>query len=706
MHLLSHCQVQREQSIYDTAAKFLETKPDAWASSIFPAKLVTVVADQAQLLLRCYQTLEKSIDWSVQPIRHDALRLGSPPCSSSDQTCGQISPTRGANSERYDKVEVITTNEHLLRTFGSKHTFTLTSSIDMAGVHFQMERDDTTSRDVAVALVLTATRTKSLVLDLRSLDKAMVMKAVKTLALSGMAKVCFDADRALHWLHQELGNQAVKAVNWYDLCDLVVSDQGKSPEAMWQTLMQQSRDDMPSPDCLRSSMVWSKEWTHLQSKYARKYVALYCATRAKMSKSSIGAARNQTINKIARPQVQSPLRRPTTPVAESNVATSTASRVSSDSTINVINDDDALKPCDVTALGTAVAISPVNKCAQDRGATGCPVAVVLASHDRAVIVNLQSVDTKVFATWLRKLLENPLQTKIMHDIHHFAHKLHQLGLSHPELQQCIDLQLHYESAVATLQSVAEHVGVSFPASDYNRFAVSSALLTQQVVDIAVAATRCILQCYIAMEKDIDDQASQLPSRTSLRWRYAANNRGRRAFWFDEEDDFQPRSLALVAAKSIPSLALECDLEPLLDLLPYQYLRAIDAIPLARHTLVDVILDVGRVPHVYLGRSQRSALAESSDVVKKQDLGAVIEQLGGLKKIGLDNRAGIDRQLHRISVMRSKTGEIYGLTIRVGRSVRNSAAMLRDLLLSERHRHKSVLLLLSCVHHRHVQRDWR
>ncbi|KAJ0389978.1 hypothetical protein P43SY_011652 [Pythium insidiosum] len=67
-------------------------------------------------------------------------------------------------------------------------------------------------------------------------------------------------------------------------------------------------------------------------------------------------------------------------------------------------------------------------------------------------------------------------------------------------------------------------------------------------------------------------------------------------------------------------------------------------------------------------------------------------MGGEHKIGDDNRAGIDRQLHRISVMRNKTQQIYGLTLRVGRTLRYASNMLLDLLLSPTHHDKSVLLL--------------
>ncbi|MDC3011479.1 AAA family ATPase, partial [Synechococcus sp. AH-736-G21] len=47
--------------------------------------------------------------------------------------------------------------------------------------------------------------------------------------------------------------------------------------------------------------------------------------------------------------------------------------------------------------------------------------------------------------------------------------------------------------------------------------------------------------------------------------------------------------------------------------------------------------------------------------------------------GGDNRAGIERTLHRISAIRNRQGDVVGLTCRVGRAVFGTVAMVRDLL---------------------------
>jgi len=115
-----------------------------------------------------------------------------------------------------------------------------------------------------------------------------------------------------------------------------------------------------------------------------------------------------------------------------------------------------------------------------------------------------------------------------------------------------------------------------------------------------------------------------------------------------------------------------DLDRLLELLP-EPVRLALAAPEARDQLLEVVLDLGRIPEArYPGR----ALALGSAVIERRDLGAVVEQLG---PCGGDNRAGIERTLHRISAIRNRTGEIVGLTCRVGRAVYGTVAMVLDLL---------------------------
>ncbi len=115
-----------------------------------------------------------------------------------------------------------------------------------------------------------------------------------------------------------------------------------------------------------------------------------------------------------------------------------------------------------------------------------------------------------------------------------------------------------------------------------------------------------------------------------------------------------------------------DLDRLLDVLP-EVVQAALATQESREQLLEVVLDLGRVPEArYPGR----VLALGAVPLERADLAAVVDRLG---VFGGDNRAGIERTLHRISAIRNRTGTIVGLTCRVGRAVFGTVAMVRDLL---------------------------
>ena len=115
-----------------------------------------------------------------------------------------------------------------------------------------------------------------------------------------------------------------------------------------------------------------------------------------------------------------------------------------------------------------------------------------------------------------------------------------------------------------------------------------------------------------------------------------------------------------------------DLDRLLELLPDAVQEQLQPEE-ARQQLLEVVLDLGRVPEArYPGR----ALELGSTPLSRQDLAAVVARLG---QFGGDNRAGIERTLHRISAIRNRQGEVVGLTCRVGRAVFGTVAMVRDLL---------------------------
>ncbi len=126
---------------------------------------------------------------------------------------------------------------------------------------------------------------------------------------------------------------------------------------------------------------------------------------------------------------------------------------------------------------------------------------------------------------------------------------------------------------------------------------------------------------------------------------------------------------------------DADLDALIGKLPPRIME-----PLVQRgdntELLEVILDLGRQPEArYLNESQ---LLSGCEVVESD----ILHVVSGIGLFGGDNRAGIERTLHRISAMRNRSGKIVGLTLRVGRAVYGTIRIIEDLVLTG----KSILLL--------------
>src|SRR5437899_2221018 len=99
-------------------------------------------------------------------------------------------------------------------------------------------------------------------------------------------------------------------------------------------------------------------------------------------------------------------------------------------------------------------------------------------------------------------------------------------------------------------------------------------------------------------------------------------------------------------------------------------------------LLEIVLDLGREPEA---RVPGREILLSPKVVTDADLEYVATRVG---QFGDDNRAGIERTLHRVSAIRNRRGRIVGLTCRVGRAVTGTAEIFRDIVESG----QSILLL--------------
>jgi stage III sporulation protein SpoIIIAA len=124
-----------------------------------------------------------------------------------------------------------------------------------------------------------------------------------------------------------------------------------------------------------------------------------------------------------------------------------------------------------------------------------------------------------------------------------------------------------------------------------------------------------------------------------------------------------------------------NLELLLDIFPPTIRDKIDYNP-RKNELIEVVMDLGRLPEA---RFPEDATYINDTPISQADLQYCIDRVGMFSG---DNRAGIERTLHRISAMRNRQGEIIGLTCRIGRAVYGTIVSIRDLIETG----KSILLL--------------
>src|SRR5229473_2162876 len=139
-----------------------------------------------------------------------------------------------------------------------------------------------------------------------------------------------------------------------------------------------------------------------------------------------------------------------------------------------------------------------------------------------------------------------------------------------------------------------------------------------------------------------------------------------------QDPQNPRLVRLAGTAEI----VTDDLDQLLEVLPPHICDPLQALK-ERRELLEVVMDLGREPEARLpGRE----VLLSTHSVREEDIEYVVQRIG---VFGDDNRAGIERTLHRISAIRNREGRIVGITCRVGRAVFGTVAIIRDIVESGR-----------------------
>ena len=129
------------------------------------------------------------------------------------------------------------------------------------------------------------------------------------------------------------------------------------------------------------------------------------------------------------------------------------------------------------------------------------------------------------------------------------------------------------------------------------------------------------------------------------------------------------------------MSVNDDLKKLIENLPFFLQERLNQ-HASKDQLIEIVLDLGRRPEA---RFINGPEYLSQKIISWQDIDYMTKRIS---KFSNDNRAGIERTIHRISCIRNRQFLINGLTCRVGRAVFGSISVVRDLLESE----KSILIL--------------
>ncbi|MBW3624410.1 MAG: hypothetical protein KY468_13470 [Armatimonadetes bacterium] len=117
-----------------------------------------------------------------------------------------------------------------------------------------------------------------------------------------------------------------------------------------------------------------------------------------------------------------------------------------------------------------------------------------------------------------------------------------------------------------------------------------------------------------------------------------------------------------------------NLEQILDVIPMEIRQSLENHERLEE-LIEIVLDLGREPEARFAGESVFLLERG---VTSDDIEYVTSRVG---QFGGDNRAGIERTLHRISAIRNRNGRVVGLTCRIGRAVYGTIDIIRDVVES-------------------------
>jgi stage III sporulation protein SpoIIIAA len=329
------------------------------------------------------------------------------------------------------------------------------------------------------------------------------------------------------------------------------------------------------------------------------------------------------------------------------------------------------------------------------------VALLQVASDcfhRPVLIDLLVLERAHPRDEIGKRIDSMLSSsalKLVHDCHDDAHLLTaQFGAL--AIQNVIDVQLVYESAqpdspwigfAALLAKYMPSFVHATKADMKRQFQRGSDCfrtrpLASKAKEYAADDVGLLLKAWLEGDFDlVADELDMLSKASALRWAFAASGTTGRRIAFDDEHRLRSHEIIHQASEAASEsdygvvLRINTDTDRLFEMLPEPITDRLMGESL--FSLRDVVFDTGRPPRAFFveGTGTRSVVLGTSALDK-----STIQGIANKMSFGPDNRAGLDGSLHRISAMRNLNDEVYGLTMRIGRSVSGSVERIHDLLL--------------------------
>jgi len=318
--------------------------------------------------------------------------------------------------------------------------------------------------------------------------------------------------------------------------------------------------------------------------------------------------------------------------------------------------------------------------------------VQVSTSQRTYVFDAQVLGSQAVFDCLAPLLQNQNALKLIHDLHSESEIFY--GRGGIPLRGVLDSQLVYEHTGggnfhAGFNKILEFFGqpehslkrrVTWELNIEKKNPFALRPLPAHALDYAVLDTRLLQNASEAIREQAGDDIERL-IRTSEKRAMSGQARWR-SICFDTMSEFKLASSELLECVRPADilqpepLVVHNEIDSLLEILPEDLADSI--IKLEKDTITEIVLDKGE--HLCIWKEkERLVLGEDERTVTSDDLRHVMESVGN---VGSDNRGGLNKQLHRISLMRNREQDVVGMTLRVGRYVTGNAFHLSDLLHSE------------------------